>query len=320
MWKWAQNRPTLREPENSPSGTLYSCDKSHFLIEIILITNRILIKCNQVCIKKHNFILYITNRLKSALSSINTWSNNIPRISEHFQTRNWTKTVSTKKSVSMEVNKMVPIIKLSCLFLFHSYWLKWQGNPVHAKMSQTVSERVNFTRHIFIKFFTFNFITCTIQSANGSRTCWIGLVNQQKIKVAERKWHCTFLCAEHFYFHEQHLFSCVNPLLFCYRVLNMGRVAIFDVFWSFLCLWSQIWYGAQPTYKMKCWQCWDLIIPYRFLWDSFCKHGVPLVKKWKFDFFYVKKCREITHQLLASCFVTSNIVLNIVTSHCGSRH
>ena len=39
-----------------------------------------------------------------------------------------------------------------------------------------------------------------------------------------------FLCAEHFYFHEQHLFSCVNHLLLCYRLLNMGRVAIFDVF------------------------------------------------------------------------------------------
>ena len=36
-----------------------------------------------------------------------------------------------------------------------------------------------------------------------------------------------FLCAEPFYFHKQHLFSCVNPLLLCYRVLNMSMVAIF---------------------------------------------------------------------------------------------
>ena len=68
----------------------------------------------------------------------------------------------------------------------------------------------------------------------GSRTCRIGPVNRQNIKVAQQKWHRAFLCAEHFYFHEQHLFSCVIPLLLCYRVLNMGRVTIcFDVFWSF---------------------------------------------------------------------------------------
>ena len=61
----------------------------------------------------------------------------------------------------------------------------------------------------------------------GSQTSRICPINQQKIKVAEQKWHNTFLCAEHFYFHEQHLFSCVNPLLLCYRMLNLGRVAIF---------------------------------------------------------------------------------------------
>ena len=39
-----------------------------------------------------------------------------------------------------------------------------------------------------------------------------------------------FLCAEHFYFQDQHLFSCVDPLLLCYRVLNMGRVVLFLCF------------------------------------------------------------------------------------------
>ena len=77
----------------------------------------------------------------------------------------------------------------------------------------------------------------------GSRTCRIGPVHRQNIKVAQQKWHRTFLCAEHFYFLEQHLFSCVNPLLLCYRVPNMSRVAFFffpfflfcfDDFWSFL--------------------------------------------------------------------------------------
>ena len=70
-------------------------------------------------------------------------------------------------------------------------------------------------------------LTNTYRKGVGLRTCRIGLVNQQRNKVAEPKWHSTFLCAEHFYFHEQHLFSCVNLLLLCYRVLNMGRVAIF---------------------------------------------------------------------------------------------
>ena len=61
----------------------------------------------------------------------------------------------------------------------------------------------------------------------GSRTCRIGPVNRQNIRVAQQKWNRTFLCAEYFYFHEQHLFSCVNPLLLGYRMLNMDRVAIF---------------------------------------------------------------------------------------------
>ena len=69
-----------------------------------------------------------------------------------------------------------------------------------------------------------------LQKGLGSRTCRIGLINRQKIKVAQWKLHSTFLCAEHFYFHEQHLFSCVNPLLLCYRLLHMGRVAIFGRF------------------------------------------------------------------------------------------
>ena len=66
----------------------------------------------------------------------------------------------------------------------------------------------------------------------GSRTCRIGPAKWQNIKFAQQKWHRTFLCAEYFYFHEQHLFSCVNPLLLCYRMLNMDRVAIFYVFFG----------------------------------------------------------------------------------------
>ena len=97
----------------------------------------------------------------------------------------------------------------------------------------------------------------------GSRTCRIGPVNRQNIKVAQQKWHRTFLCAEYFYFHEQHLFSCVIPLLLGYRMLNMDRVAIFiffyffNVFWSFLRLWSKISQEAQPPSEMKFWQCCD---------------------------------------------------------------
>ena len=120
----------------------------------------------------------------------------------------------------------------------------------------------------------------------GSQTCRIGPVNRQNTKVAQQKWHRIFVCAEHFYFHEQHLFTCVNPFLLCYRVLNMGRVAIlWDVFWSFLHLWSKIWQGAQPPYKMKFWQCCDFIIPYKILWDWFCKQAVSQLKIWKIRFF-----------------------------------
>ena len=64
----------------------------------------------------------------------------------------------------------------------------------------------------------------------GSRTTRIGLVNRGKLEVNEQKCHSAFLCAEHFYFQDQHLFFCVDPLLLCYRVLNMGRVALFLCF------------------------------------------------------------------------------------------
>ena len=67
----------------------------------------------------------------------------------------------------------------------------------------------------------------------GSRTCRIGPVNWQNINVAQQKWHRTFLCAEYFYFYEQHLFSCVNPLLLCYRMINMDRIAILFIYFFF---------------------------------------------------------------------------------------
>ena len=106
----------------------------------------------------------------------------------------------------------------------------------------------------------------------GSRTCRIDPVNRQSFKVAQQKEHRTFLCAEYFYFHEQHLFSCVNPLLLCYRMLNMDRIAIFFFSLSFLRLWS------KKSYKMKFWQCCDFIIPYKILWDWFSKQAVHLLK------------------------------------------
>ena len=53
----------------------------------------------------------------------------------------------------------------------------------------------------------------TIAKGEGLRTTRIGLVNRGKIKVNEQKRHSAFLCAEHFYFQDRHLFSCVDPLL-----------------------------------------------------------------------------------------------------------
>ena len=133
----------------------------------------------------------------------------------------------------------------------------------------------------------------------GSRTCRIGPVNRDNIKVAQQKCHRTFLCAEHFYFHEQHLFSCVNPLLLCYRVLNMGRVSIFLTFsfgGSFLRLWLKIWQGAHPPYKMKFWQGCEFIILYKTLWDWFYKHAVPLLKIWKIRNFSRSKMFRPNHR------------------------
>ena len=47
------------------------------------------------------------------------------------------------------------------------------------------------------------------------------------LKDYEQKHRSAFLCAEHFYYQDRHLFSCVDPVLLCYRVLNMGRVTLF---------------------------------------------------------------------------------------------
>ena len=65
----------------------------------------------------------------------------------------------------------------------------------------------------------------------------LGFVSQGKIKVNEQKYLSAVLCAEHFYFQYQHLFSCVDPLLLCYRVLNMGRVVLF---WCFSVIFKSL--------------------------------------------------------------------------------
>ena len=71
------------------------------------------------------------------------------------------------------------------------------------------------------------FVECQINEGRRStnhpnRPCKSG-----KIKVNEQKSHSAFLCAEHFYFQDRHIFSCVGPLFLCYKVLNMGSVALF---------------------------------------------------------------------------------------------
>ena len=100
----------------------------------------------------------------------------------------------------------------------------------------------------------------------GSRTCRIGPVNRQNITSK----------------------SVTKSVIELFCVLNISTFMIF--FLSFLCLWSKIWHGAQPPYKMKFWQCCYFIIPYKILWDWFCKQAVPLLKIGKFDFFLVQKC------------------------------
>ena len=72
----------------------------------------------------------------------------------------------------------------------------------------------------------------------GLRTCRISLVNRQKIKVLDESGialFCVLLCAEHFYIHEQHLFSCVTPLLLCCAKCELGRhvLTLFGLFYVF---------------------------------------------------------------------------------------
>ena len=105
----------------------------------------------------------------------------------------------------------------------------------------------------------------------GTWTCRIGPVNRQKDQSRWTKvaWVFFFfflcVCSEHFFYsHEQHLFSCINPLLLCYRVLNLGRVANFGHFYIF----DHFDNGrSQITNQSKFWQWWDLIVPYKILWD-----------------------------------------------------
>ena len=119
---------------------------------------------------------------------------------------------------------------------------------------------------------------------------------------------CSFiLCAKHFYFNEQHIFSCVNPLLLCYRVLNTGRVAIF---WRFWVIFKSLIANLIRS-KMKFWQCWDLIVPYRFLWDSFCKKGVI--------FFSHSKMLKNNLPTSSISFCDEYCDVNL-TSHCGRQH
>ena len=61
--------------------------------------------------------------------------------------------------------------------------------------------------------------------------------NSGKIKGNEQKLHSTFLCAEHFYFLDLHLLFRVDPFILCYKVLNMGRVALF---WCILVIFKSL--------------------------------------------------------------------------------
>ena len=145
-----------------------------------------------------------------------------------------------------------------------------------------------------------------------SRTCWLSLLNRQKIKVAEQKWHSTFLRAKHFYFHEQHLFSCVNPIHLCYRMLNMGRIAIFGHFLFIFFVFDRR-FGKGHSHLTK-WN-FDSVEIWSFLINFYGIHFISKVCPWskieKFDFFHVKKCWEITRHFLAFHFVMSYIVTSI---------
>ena len=105
-------------------------------------------------------------------------------------------------------------------------------SKLHHKSQKQTSQAINSkkTREHYL-------LHQTGMKGGGSRTTRIGLVNQEKIKVNEQKRHCAFLCAEHLYFQDQHLFSCVDPLLVCCRVLNRGRVVLF---WCFSVIFKSL--------------------------------------------------------------------------------
>ena len=106
------------------------------------------------------------------------------------------------------------------------------------------------------------------------------------------------------FIHEQHLFSCVNPLLLCYRVLNMGRFFFF-FFCHFYVFDRKFDKGHSHLTKWN-FDCCDFIIPYKILWDWFCKQAVPLLKIWKIRFFFsFKNVEELTCQSPASCLKTT---------------
>ena len=91
--------------------------------------------------------------------------------------------------------------------------------------------KIIFQHNFFLYVSQFSKFCCTFYNkGEGSQITWIGLINHGKIKINEQKCLSTFLCAEHFYFQEWHWFSCVDPLLLCYKVLNMGRIALFLCF------------------------------------------------------------------------------------------
>ena len=87
----------------------------------------------------------------------------------------------------------------------------------------------------------------------------------------------------------------------------------FFFFLSFLRLWLKIWQGAQPPNKMTFWQCSDFIIPYKILWDWFCKQAAcaPIKNFEKFHFFFsFKNVEKLTRQPPASCLTTTHIVMS----------
>ena len=122
-----------------------------------------------------------------------------------------------------------------------------------------------------------------------SRTCRIGLVNWRTNKCHRMKVVKWFLYVKHLYFQDNNLFTCVNPVRLCHRVLNVSRVA---TFWCFSVIFTSLIANlTRGTVILKKWNFDSVLII--FYGNNFVSKLCPWSKIEKFIFLHVEKYLEI---------------------------